>query len=346
MEKSAPHNIASQFNDFLKAGDDVASADCLTALIGGSVEPLVKGLIRGKLHVSLQIHDERQINQDAHDLVSEVKTLIIDKLNKLKTANGNGRIDNLEAYVSTVTVNVTNHYLRKKYPHRLRLKNQLRYLLTHDRRFSLWTSKAGDWHCGLVEWRENKADLAEIERSDGLRQELDKGGIFPDRSELVDLVAAVFDYFQRPLGFGGLVTILHELKRITEPIEVLEDETNYEKSPAYETDLLDRLEQKAFLTTLWDEIGRLPLRHRAALLLNLRNSQGDGLITLLPVTRVATIRQIADRLEFPVNEFARIWNDLPWDDLTIAEHLKLTRQQVINLRQSARATLRRRLNYF
>jgi hypothetical protein len=126
---------------------------------------------------------------------------------------------------------------------------------------------------------------------------------------------------------------------------VLADEVGRERSLEYERKLLDRLEQTAFLKTLWNEIGRLPVRHRAALLLNLKNSEGDGLITLLPMTRIATITQIAEMLEFPAEDFARVWKDLPWDDNAIAGHLRLTRQQVINLRQSARATLKRRLNY-
>ncbi len=39
---------------------------------------------------------------------------------------------------------------------------------------------------------------------------------------------------------------------------------------------------------------------------------------------------------------ARLWNDLPLDDITLAGHLGLTRQQVINLRSDARRRLARR----
>jgi hypothetical protein len=38
-----------------------------------------------------------------------------------------------------------------------------------------------------------------------------------------------------------------------------------------------------------------------------------------------------------------LWKELPLDDLTIAGRLGATRQQVINLRKSARARLVRRL---
>lgn len=342
--------MSVSLNAFLQAEDQKGSSDFLALLIDESVEPAIKAYIRGKLHVSLHTSDERQINQDGIDLVSEVKTLIIAKLTKLKSGNGHAPIDNLETYVKATARNATTQYLREKYPLRLRLKNQLRYLLTHDRRFSLWTSESNDWRCGLREWLEAEAELSKIDRSplalERLVRELTGRDIFPERMALVDLVAAIFSYIQGPLHFGDLVSIIYELKRITEPAEVSETEAFIETSTGNENDVLDRLEQAAFLKTLWVEIGQLPLRHRAALLLNLKNSHGEGLITLLPLTRVATIREIAANLEFPLEEFARVWNELPWDDLRIADHLKLTRQQVINLRQSARSTLRRRLNYF
>jgi DNA-binding transcriptional regulator LsrR (DeoR family) len=42
-------------------------------------------------------------------------------------------------------------------------------------------------------------------------------------------------------------------------------------------------------------------------------------------------------------KFASIYVELPLDDATIAEHLGIPRQQVINLRLSARERLTRRM---
>jgi hypothetical protein len=52
--------------------------------------------------------------------------------------------------------------------------------------------------------------------------------------------------------------------------------------------------------------------------------------------------ELAVALEMPPKVLAQLWNDLPLDDLAIASRLGLTRQQVINLRKSARARLARR----
>jgi len=210
----------------------------------------------------------------------------------------------------------------------------------------LWTGEDDNWICGLREWQEWQASSNDEDPSETLKLVFAEEDISPDKIELVDLVGLVFKHFGKPIRFGDLLNLIYEVRRISEPVEVPADDTGRENSLEYKNNVLDRMEQTAFLKSLWEEIGGLPLRHRAALLLNLKNSRGDGLMTLLPFIRVASIRQIAEMLEFPIEEFVKIWNDLPWDDRAIAGHLGLTRQQVINLRQSARAMLRRKLNYF
>jgi len=54
--------------------------------------------------------------------------------------------------------------------------------------------------------------------------------------------------------------------------------------------------------------------------------------------------ELAKMLEFTLEEFAVIWNQLPIDDLSLAARLGVTRQQVINLRLAARRRLARHLN--
>ncbi len=338
-------DIAEFYSDFMCADEDEKAAKCLAVLIDHSVEPLVKDIVRGKFRVSLQDSDDRSLNQNALDLVSEVKTLIVAKLSKQRNGNGFVPIDNLEAYVKTVTTNAANQYIRRRNPNRSRLKNQLRYLLSHDRRFSLWQSDDGAWYCGKNEYRNNINDPMSL-APDELRAKLEGVGIFPERAALVDLVLGVFGHREGIFNFSDLVGMIYELRRLTEPVSIDDEFLAERRSTRPENDVLNRLEQSAYISNLWREIANLPVRHRAALLLNLRDQNGDGMLTVFPMTRAATISQIAETLEFPLDEFVRIWNELPWDDLTIAEYLGLTRQQVINLRQSARASLRKRLERF
>lgn len=99
----------------------------------------------------------------------------------------------------------------------------------------------------------------------------------------------------------------------------------------------------SFLKHVWEEVRKLPLRQRIALLANLRDDAGRSALALFPLTATASVRDIAGVLEMPSQERARIWNDLPIDDLQIASGLGISRQQVINLRKAARARLARRL---
>ena len=106
------------------------------------------------------------------------------------------------------------------------------------------------------------------------------------------------------------------------------------------------VETRIFLKRLWEEVCELPRGQRAALLLNLRDADGGGCLGLLPATGVATTRQIAAALEVTDERFAEMWQHLPLDDAAIAGLLDVTRQQVINLRKSARERLSRRLKGF
>jgi DNA-directed RNA polymerase specialized sigma subunit len=105
-------------------------------------------------------------------------------------------------------------------------------------------------------------------------------------------------------------------------------------------------ERRVYLEKLWNEITDLPTRQRAAVLLNLKDASGRGVIDLWLGVGVATVEKIASVLEMTLEAFAAIWNDLPLDDNRIAEILGLTRQQVINLRKSARERLARRMKGF
>jgi len=102
-------------------------------------------------------------------------------------------------------------------------------------------------------------------------------------------------------------------------------------------------ERRTYLHRLWEEIRALPPRQAAALLLNLRDAKGANAVSLLPLTGVASLRDIAGTLGMPALELAALWSRLPLDDATIAGTLGLSRQQVINLRKAARQRLARRM---
>jgi DNA-directed RNA polymerase specialized sigma24 family protein len=103
------------------------------------------------------------------------------------------------------------------------------------------------------------------------------------------------------------------------------------------------LQQRDHIALLWEEIRRLPPRQAAALLLNLRDAQRGNALMLLPLMGIASMREIARTLGMSAEDLAAIWNRLPFEDAEIAGLLGITRQQVINLRKSARERLARRM---
>jgi hypothetical protein len=102
-----------------------------------------------------------------------------------------------------------------------------------------------------------------------------------------------------------------------------------------------RLELRERLENLWRDVLRMSARHRNALLLSARASSGAAL-TLVVDLGVASFREVAGALEITTEELSELWNRLPLDDNEIAGRLGLERQQVINLRFTAREKLDRR----
>lgn len=162
-----------------------------------------------------------------------------------------------------------------------------------------------------------------------------------------ELVAAIFNQAGRRIEFDELVSVVAALRAVREQVaqSAVDEERDdpFANIADHRVNVAAEAEQRHFLKWLWTEIGHLPVRQRMALLLNLRDEQGGGVVALLPVTGVASIRQIAAMLEMPLEELARLWPELPLEDSAIARRLSLTRQQVINLRKCARERLGRRI---
>jgi hypothetical protein len=143
------------------------------------------------------------------------------------------------------------------------------------------------------------------------------------------------------VDFDELVSLVGEVWGVDDP--PVAPERAAQELPSVDVDPVERMELKRWMTELWNQICDLPQPQRAALLLNLRSGADQSAVALLPLAGVATIRQVAEVLGVPPEEFAELWNRLPLDDFAIAERLGVTRQQVINLRKSARERLTRRM---
>src|SRR5262249_48099724 len=107
---------------------------------------------------------------------------------------------------------------------------------------------------------------------------------------------------------------------------------------------VDKLvEERCYLERLWKEVCGLPALQRSALPLNLPDTEGARVIAFIPHLGIASKQEIGELEGIPYEEFTEVWNNLPLDDASVAERFGLTRQQVINLRKTARERLTRRM---
>jgi hypothetical protein len=350
---------------FLAARDPEVSRNLLGDLIELHLSPVIRGIIGRKLHFS---PGKSRDSQDAEDLFGEAVSRLLERLQTLwegclpldSSADGphgvgsaQKGISNLRGYAATIAYSVCDEYLRRKYPERRRLKNRVQYLLTHRPEFGLWEMDDGEWYGGRSAWSNRRSSagsgetLGELQekREEFERKEL--AGREARREGPTELIAAVFRWVGGPVELDTLVNLLRELWEIhEEEVRAEEDEEALERRVAHSDhrpNIAESIERRFFLSRLWAEICDLPPRQRCAVLLNLRDERGCSAIELFPLLGVASIRQIAAALEIAPDEFAGLWNELPLDDARIAERLGLTRQQIINLRKSARERLGRRV---
>lgn len=321
----------------VETGDDRAD-ELLLQLINVHAEPVIKGVIRFKLRLSSSQRAE------AEDIYQEVLLQLLAQLQKFRKLPGMHPIADLRGMSAIIAHRTCARWLRRQFPERHALKNRLHYLITRQRGFALWPDADGQLVAGFAAWQNVVS-----------RRSLDGGTLSslsgPSRGgkALADTVAAIFNHVRGPVEFDELVSAVASLLGISDqPIESLaEDEDAVASLPDHaEPDPAWRIEKRMFLQRLWEELEQLPRNQRAALLLNLKEASGFGCITLFPATGIASLRQLADAVEMPVESFAGLWNELPLEDAKIAELLGLSRQQVINARKSGRERLTRRLKGF
>jgi|SRR5215216_1182821 len=332
---------------FIDATDEEQADRYLASLIDEHAVAIVKEILFSSLRFHLD-NNGATSTQDGSDLFNDIIANLLSRLRHIRSDHQQAAIADFRGYIAATAYNACNLYLRQKYPRRSRLKNRLRYLLSHDAAFALWTNEASGLICGFAQWRDQAAltpqRVFEQIRQDPIEwiQTAGLPGVGTSREQLSSVLTSVFDSCGSPIKLDELINIVADICREKDhPDEPLDTVLSL-AAPALDFETI--LEQKHMLALIWQEVCRLPNRQRIALLLNFKDARGQDLVSLLPITRTATIEQIAKAIEFPFGDFLKLWNQLPLDDVAIAELLGATRQQVINLRKCARERLDRRLS--
>src|ERR1044072_427625 len=329
----------SMLAPFLNAKSESISDELLRAIIDEHADPIIKKILRSKLRVSLNGRGTQQ-NQDALELAGDLRASIISTLRALRQNPNQTAIANFSDFVAIKTYSACADYFREKHPQRWRLKSLLRRRLRQNPRFALWQAEDKRWYAGFSG-----------------RQETGSAAEAPDASESIthptaaqtksdEFLGVLFERSGRPVVFDELVRIAADTWHIHDPPAESTHTVDSERDDLF-TSLEPRvdlvLEQRLFFEQVWIEVCQLPVLQRAALLLNLKDSRDGGVISFLPFLGVASKEELARLLEMPYADFQKVWNELPLDDLRIAQMFGITRQQVINLRKTARERLARKM---
>jgi RNA polymerase sigma factor (sigma-70 family) len=307
----------------IEASSDADREQAIERLIVREAQPIIDGILARSRSDTVR-------SEDLDDISSDVQLRLIRRLQSVPAAESNA-ISSFGDFVARLTYNAVNDVLRNRFPQRTRLKNRIRYVLERDDRFMTWSSDAG-LIAGLRGWG-RRTDVVAAPRL--TKQEA--GAAMFARHDVAAALEAVFRKFGRPVRFDDLVRMFIDLW------DVADDQPSQTPEQKAASNPLIDFETREDMTALWREIRSLPPRQRVALLLNLRDADGYNAVILFVLVGTARFDQIAAALEMSSQQLAAIWNDLPLDDLKIAEMLGVTRQQVINLRKSARERLARRM---
>jgi RNA polymerase sigma factor (sigma-70 family) len=310
----------------LRAGGGVAAEREIERLIVG-VRPVVAAILARYARSRTRLSAE-----DAADLAGSIDLLLLERLRCVARAEES--IHDFRAYVARLTYNAASDFLRRRFPERAQWKNRIRYVLSRDPRLALWNSEAGVVG-GLAGWKGDGDALDDVPA--GVTT---VSPYVADREGQANALVEIFFAVRRPLVLDALVDFLSEAWQVGRtPLPP----ASLDELAAPDPDVGSQLEQRDFIRALWDEIVQLRPMQRKALLLNLRYDGDLDILSALLLSGAATFEGLAAALEWTTGELLAIWKDLPLDDLRIAAMLQITRQQVINLRKSARERLARRL---
>src|SRR6266498_4429255 len=199
---------------YLLTSDESEAEDLLVDLISNHAAPAAEGVVRSTFAQPAPGSNHGvQGTQDIADIVGEVNIKVLDRLRRLKESPNEDAINDFRRYVAATAYNACNDYVRVRYPNWTRLKNKVRYALTHHPDFALWQRTDGKWICGLSQWKKQH-------QPDNCGW-IDEARIDPERhvagrptDDVIQLLRAAFTSAKAPIGMDDLVSLVAEILKI------------------------------------------------------------------------------------------------------------------------------------
>jgi hypothetical protein len=369
-----PADVDPLLLPFLEAADEARARDLLGDVLIAHASPLIRQVLQRQL---LQAGSTLMHRQEADDLHAALLLRLTAQLFALRRGELPAPVASLSSYVAAAAFKACHEWLRQRAPRLAHLRSRVRYVLTRDPRLVMREVADREWWCAArdVSNQPSAAGDEDVRRAaDEQLVAVRRATGEPSGSPraFAEFVRATLEALGRPCRFGSLVSALAEClgeyegqptrARSADDGDRREsarrdgarrdgarldgsrlDEIDATGMAAARPTVVDELMHRERLRQLWAEIEALPPRQRAALLLNLRDDDGRGMIELWPESGAASRADLARALELTGEQLDELWPTLPRDDQWIAAHLGVTRRQVINLRKCARRRLTRRL---
>jgi hypothetical protein len=347
----APSSIDPILEGILRAADDGEAREALDDLMARHLSSVIRVAIARRARPPLGRPGETADAAVAARLQAVAERHVGTRLLALRRGAAAAReahdLGDVRSWAAGVAARTSDDWIRRGFPARVRMRNRLRYLLAHDRRFLLRATPDEAWRCGLA--ARDARVFASGEASGPGRRIVETQPAPKPRDPAALAPAAIADLVADLLArAGGPVDLDHLTDVVLERLGDLWDASQtVDPGPEVATPGAAAKpkdgDASAWIATLWAEIGRLPALQRTALLLNLRDADGRAVLGLFPIAGAAGLRAIAAAAGTTAEKLAEQWRSLPFDDATIAARMGLPRSQVARLRRTAHERLARRL---
>jgi RNA polymerase sigma factor (sigma-70 family) len=337
---------------YLSATDESKRQQHLDELLMIHAAPVVRQTLRRRLGFYVSQRGINPHNQGAEDLYQEIMTKVVQALHDLRNTSAKTGIENLKQYVARIASNACNDVLRTKSPARARLKNNLRFILSHHRDFAVWKAE-GETLCGFGVWRDSSKSRSSEKQLVDIEERLAsfRSTRFPRENikqvPLTKIVAELFRWIGGPVELDALVNIVATLLDVKDhPHESVDDDTNqYLEARVADSTLSSssRLEEQALLRSLWQALKELATEQRDVFCFGFEDESGRDLFTVLLEAEIVTFRELAQQLGRSTETIVGLWSKMPMDDEGIAFEMKTTRAQVYKWRFRALGRLKKGL---
>ena len=278
---------------------------------------------------------------DADDLKQNVLVKLLQWLRR--PSSEKSQVQDFVGFAARTTHNECHNYLRERAPARLRLKNNLRNLLTKHTDFAIWKIQ-NQTLCGFAAWegaRQPPQPPPAFESDTELESRL--GFLSREVTSTAQLAAEIFRHSGRPIELDELVDLVARLKGIclTSLEERLVNDVEKENSLfRIESRCDENIATGELLACVWEQVLKHPPRQRRAYFYTSADERGESLLIRLLSENVVTVNQMRAGLELSRAELIEVLEQLPMSVTAAAKEIGVPTYQVSNWRYRIKAVLR------